>query len=78
VALPDGVEERLTVPPSQAGPSLAAVIPIVDSVKVVVLDATQPKALVTVTEYVPFIAVVAPVSTGAASVEVKPPGPVHE
>lgn len=41
-------------------------------------DAVQPATLVTVTEYVPDIASVAPVMTGFCVVELKPSGPLHK
>ena len=58
--MPDGVELRLIVPPTHAGPSLAAVMPIVLITKVVVFFAVQPEpGAVTTTVYTPAIAVVA-------------------
>ena len=77
-AVPDGVDVKLTVPPTQAGPSLAAAIARVFTVTTTVLEAIQPEGLVTVTEYVPPIAVVTPVNTGVALEEVNPAGPFQE
>ena len=56
------LDDRLIVPPTQAGPSLDGTAASVFTVTIVTSEAEQPDpGAVTVTVYVPAIAVVAPV-----------------
>jgi len=71
---------RLSVPPAQIGPLFAAVgvAGIALTVATVVPAADVQPATVTVTEYVPVAAVVAPTIVGFCKVELKALGPVQE
>ena len=71
---------KLSVDPAQIGELLDAVgaAGVEFTTTVVVPAALVHPATVTVTEYVPAIASVAPGRVGFCSAEVNPPGPVHE